>query len=131
MIKSVFTNQLFTGRTVKKDVYLIFDGSTIQQVSAAKKGKLIGEYPVITPAFIDPHSHIGMHRSGEPSAEGETNDHIDSILALPDALDSVQMDDVAFQDAIEMGVLYSCIVPGSGNIERARCWHGGCGGIRQ
>jgi imidazolonepropionase-like amidohydrolase len=35
---------------------------------------------------------------------------------LPDALDSVQMDDAAFRDAVEMGVLYSCILPGSGNI---------------
>ena len=116
MIKSVFAHRLYTGRSVKKNVYLVFDGSIIQRVSTVKRGQLLGEYPVITPAFIDPHSHIGMHRSGEPSGEGETNDHLDSILALPDALDSVQMDDASFRDAIEMGVLYSCIVPGSGNI---------------
>jgi imidazolonepropionase-like amidohydrolase len=41
---------------------------------------------------------------------------LDAILALPDALDSVQMDDKAFLEAVEMGVLYSCVVPGSGNI---------------
>jgi len=35
---------------------------------------------------------------------------------LSDVLDAVQMDDAAFQDAIEMGVLYSCVLPGSGNI---------------
>jgi imidazolonepropionase-like amidohydrolase len=35
---------------------------------------------------------------------------------LTDALDSVQMDDSALRDAVEMGVLYSCVVPGSGNI---------------
>jgi imidazolonepropionase-like amidohydrolase len=57
-----------------------------------------------------------MDRSGEPSAEGEANDHHDSILAITDALDSVQMDDKAFKDAVEAGVLYSCVVPGSGNI---------------
>ena len=57
-----------------------------------------------------------MHRAGEPSAESEANEHLDSILVLPDALDSVQMDDRALQDAIEMGVLYSCVVPGSGNV---------------
>jgi len=115
-MKSIFAEVLYTGKSVKKNVYLVFNGKTIQRVSAAKKGEVIGEFAVVTPAFIDPHSHIGMHRSGEPSAEGETNDHTDSILALPDALDSVQMDDAAFQDAVEMGVLYSCILPGSGNI---------------
>jgi imidazolonepropionase-like amidohydrolase len=30
------------------------------------------------------------------------------------------MDDAAFQDAMEMGVLYSCVVPGSGNIMGGR-----------
>ena len=57
-----------------------------------------------------------MERSGEPSGEGEANDHLDSILALTDALDSVQMDDKSFREAVEAGVLYSCVVPGSGNI---------------
>jgi len=41
---------------------------------------------------------------------------MDTILALADALDSVHMDDQAFREAVEMGVLYSCVVPGSGNI---------------
>ncbi|MDY7036999.1 MAG: amidohydrolase family protein [Thermodesulfobacteriota bacterium] len=65
---------------------------------------------------MDPHSHISMARAGEPANEMEANDHLDSVLALADALDSVQMDDPALQDAVEMGVLYSCILPGSGNI---------------
>jgi imidazolonepropionase-like amidohydrolase len=38
------------------------------------------------------------------------------MLFLADALDSVQMDDTSFRDSIEMGVLYSCVLPGSGNI---------------
>jgi imidazolonepropionase-like amidohydrolase len=41
---------------------------------------------------------------------------MDSVLAISDALDSVQMDDVAFRDAVEAGVLYSGVLPGSGNI---------------
>jgi imidazolonepropionase-like amidohydrolase len=57
-----------------------------------------------------------MYRTAEPEAEGEGNDEMQAILALSDALDSVQMDDLAFGEAIEMGVLYSCVVPGSGNI---------------
>ena len=37
-------------------------------------------------------------------------------ISNPDALDSVQMDDAAFVSSMESGVLYSCVVPGSGNI---------------
>jgi imidazolonepropionase-like amidohydrolase len=107
---------MYTGKAVKEDAYLNFKGTKITGVSASKNGELIGEFEVVTPAFIDPHSHIGMQRAGEPYAESEANEHLDSILTLPDALDSVQMDDRAFRDAVEMGVLYSCIVPGSGNI---------------
>lgn len=116
MLRCIYANILYTGRTVKRDVFLAFNGQKISGIYNSKRGELIGEFPVVTPAFVDPHSHIGMHRSGEPASEGEANDHLDSILALPDALDSVQMDDTAFKDAVEMGVLYSCIVPGSGNI---------------
>ena len=112
----IFAKTIYTGESIVREGYLVFGGSTIIGLSKSAKGQLLGEFEVLTPAFIDPHSHIGMERSGEPSAEGEANDHLDSILALPDALDSVQMDDKAFREAVEAGVLYSCVVPGSGNI---------------
>ena len=108
--------KIYTGKSIIQDACLTFDGPEIVRVSKTPKGKLLGEFAVITPAFIDPHSHIGLARSGEPSGEAEANDQLDSIQALSDALDSVQMDDSALQDAVEMGVLYSCVVPGSGNI---------------
>lgn len=116
IMSCVHAKKIYTGKSVVDNAYLVFSGKKITGISKAKKGKVLGTCAVITPAFIDPHSHIGMHRAGEPAAESESNDHLDSILALPDALDSVQMDDVSFQDAVEMGVLYSCVVPGSGNI---------------
>lgn len=114
----LFADQLYTGIDLKDQVYLSFKGTTIQGVSKRKpsQGKLIGRFPVVTPAFIDPHSHIGLYRAGEPESEGEGNEQARPLFFLPDALDSLQMDDPAFADAIEMGVLYSCIVPGSGNI---------------
>jgi len=112
----VHGKMIYTGSSIVKDSHLLFDGERIAGISKTREGKFLGTFPVLTPAFIDPHSHIGMHRSGEPESEGETNEHMQPILAVPDALDSVQMDDTAFQDAIEAGVLYSCVVPGSGNI---------------
>ncbi len=108
--------KIYTGKKVVEDAYVVFNGKKIVGVSKEKKGKLVGRFPVVTPAFVDPHSHIAMIRAGEPGAESEANEHMDSILAVPDALDSVQMDDAALTDAIEAGVLYSCVLPGSGNI---------------
>jgi imidazolonepropionase-like amidohydrolase len=115
-MNSIFANTIYTGKAIVTDRYLIFNGKNITGLAKAAKGQVLGRYDILTPAFIDPHSHIGMERSGEPSGEGEANDQLDSILALTDALDSVQMDDKAFRDAVESGVLYSCVVPGSGNI---------------
>ena len=107
---------IYTGKGIVKDSYVLFSGQRITGISKTKKGELLGSYSVVTPAFIDPHTHIGMIRAGEPSGEAEANENMDSILALSDALDSVQLDDASFKDAIEMGALYSCVVPGSGNI---------------
>ncbi len=115
-MNSIHAKLIYTGKSVVENAYLSFEKKKIIGISKSKKGTVLGKFAVLTPAFIDPHSHIGMHRAGEPSNEGESNENMNSILVLPDALDSVQMDDAAFQDAIEMGVLYSCIVPGSGNI---------------
>jgi len=112
----IHAKTIYTGNSIVKDAHLLFDGSRLAGISKARDGKLLGKFDVVTPAFIDAHSHIGMHRSGEPESEGETNEHMQPILAVSDALDSVQMDDTSFRDAIEAGVLYSCVVPGSGNI---------------
>lgn len=115
-MKSIHGKTVYTGNERLQDACIVFEGRRITAVSATPQGEMLGSYPVITPAFIDPHSHIGLHRAGEPGEEAESNDRMDSIQALPDALDSVQMDDIAFRDAIEAGVLYSCVMPGSGNI---------------
>lgn len=112
----VYAKLLYTGKSILKNTYVLFSGQMVSGISKTPKGKLLGKHEVITPAFIDPHSHIGMDRAGEPGSEAEANETLNSILTLTDALDSVQMDDVSFQEAVEMGVLYSCVVPGSGNI---------------
>ena len=115
-MQCVHAKKIYTGKRVVENAYVVFDGKKMVGVSKTKRGTQAGACEVVTPAFIDGHSHIGLARSGEPGAESETNENMDSILALVDALDSLQMDDVALGEAVEMGVLYSCIVPGSGNI---------------
>jgi len=104
---------MYTGKRVLKNAHVAFD-RTIRTVSTGEPARVDTSFDVITPAFIDPHNHIGIHRLFD--SWGESNEHMDSMLLLADILDSVQMDDPAFRRAIENGVLYSCVVPGSANL---------------
>lgn len=120
-MKAVKADVLYTGKPneVLKNVYLVFDGKEIKNIEKTrpKEAEIIElDSAVITPAFIDAHCHIGMSRAGEHPAETEVNEKLDSILPLVDALNSIYMDDKSFKESIEHGVLYSCILPGSGNI---------------
>jgi imidazolonepropionase-like amidohydrolase len=108
--------RLFTGREILHDTDLSFEGECIASVGPDGSGERLGAFEVITPAMIDPHSHIGLVRAGEPETEAEVNDRQDPMIIAADALDSLQMDDQALTEAVEAGVLYSCILPGSGNI---------------
>jgi len=112
----VYAKEIYTGRGVVKDAYVAFDGTKIAGVSKSPRGKVLGRFAAATPAFIDAHCHIGLARAGEPSQEAEVNERLEMISAVPDALDSVMMDDPSFKESIEAGVLYSCVVPGSAQI---------------
>ena len=110
----IFAETLFDGRKQLKDVSVIVEDDRITDIV---KKRLAPDFSgVVTPAFIDAHSHIGMDRAGEPGQEGEANDTSDQFLPVNDPLDSVYFDDLSFEEAVDFGVLYSCIVPGSGNL---------------
>jgi imidazolonepropionase-like amidohydrolase len=123
VIKSI---TLFDGISERKNMFVGFEGDEIKYVGNSKPPEncemvLEGDAShnstiVITPAFIDPHSHIGMVRSGEPSKEEEANEHMNSIYPLVNALHSIYMDDPSFSESVESGVLYSVVLPGSGNV---------------
>lgn len=116
MPKQIIINAttLYDGNTVLENKAVIVEGNQIVGITARKKN---ADYEgVVTPAFIDAHSHIGMDREGEPYQEGETNDYTNQFLISNDPIDSIYFDDHAFQDAVDFGHLYSCVVPGSGNL---------------
>ncbi|MEA3266508.1 MAG: amidohydrolase family protein [Candidatus Fermentibacteria bacterium] len=110
----VFAEVLYDGRKKLENCSIVIEGDKIVDVL---QKKLDADYSgFVTPAFIDAHSHIGMDREGEPWTESELNDTLNQILPLNDPLNSIYFDDRAFKDAVDFGVLYSCVVPGSGNL---------------
>ncbi len=113
-MKFVKATRLFDGKSLRDDVYVGFEKKIEYIGDERPQGEYLGE-GVVTPAFVDGHSHIGMARAGEPSSEDEANEQMDSVYPLVNAMHSVYMDDRAFEESVESGVLYSTILPGSGN----------------
>lgn len=105
---------LYDGISSFRDMYVGFDKKIEYIGKERPEGEFLGE-GIVTPGFIDGHSHIGMDRAGEPSSEAEANEQMDSIYPLVNALHSVYMDDKSFAESVESGVLYSTVLPGSGN----------------
>ncbi len=105
---------LFDGHRKIGNCSVVVEGTKI--VDVVRKKMKSDFHGFVTPGFIDAHSHIGMDREGEPWTESETNDTFGQILPVNDPVNSIYFDDRAFKDAVDFGVLYSCVVPGSGNI---------------
>ena len=118
-MKVIKSRLLFDGVDEKRDYFIGFEDDEIKYVGNSQpkeSSEIIAEGAVVTPAFIDSHSHIGMVRSGEPDKEEEANEHMNSVYPLVNALHSIYMDDPSFKESVESGVLYSTVLPGSGNI---------------
>ena len=105
---------LYDGKNKFEDKSVVLENDKIAEITSKKINYDFEGY--VTPAFIDAHSHIGMIRQGEPSEEAEGNDLLEQILPTNNPLNSIYFDDRAFKDAVDFGVLYSCVVPGSGNL---------------
>ena len=127
-MKLVKCARLFDGISEIKDCYVGFEGEEIKYVgnggrpkideNATNSSEIIaeGDSYTVTPGYIDAHSHIGLVRSGEPDREEEANERFNPIYPLVNALHSIYMDDSSFTESVESGVLYSTVLPGSGNI---------------
>jgi imidazolonepropionase-like amidohydrolase len=107
-------SELYDGSKKQNRKTIVVEGGRIVDVANSKaRPDFEG---VVTPALIDGHSHIGMFRAGEPGAESEGNEELKQILPESNPLHGVYYDDPTFAAAVDFGVLYSCIIPGSGNV---------------
>jgi imidazolonepropionase-like amidohydrolase len=85
-MKVIKSDTLFDGISERKDMFVGFEDDEIRYLGNSKPSEnceiILEENAshsntiVTTPAFIDPHSHIRMVRSGEPNREEEANEQI-------------------------------------------------------
>ena len=69
---------------------------------------------VITPGFVDAHSHIGGFPEGEEDAD--LNEITNPLTPELDAYYGINPDSRDFEQAIRQGITTSCLVPGSANV---------------
>ena len=73
-----------------------------------------GKY--ILPGFIDAHTHIGLDEEIYAVEGDDVNEISDPVTPELQALDGINLDDLAFADALSGGVTRSISLPGSANV---------------
>lgn len=71
---------------------------------------------VITPGFIDAHTHIGIREMGVGKEGDDINESADPITPHVRAIDATYPGDTAFGDALAAGITAVNVMPGSGNV---------------
>lgn len=109
-----------TRGTVKKGTLLIGDGTIeaigerIQIPKDAEVWNVKGK--VIIPGMIDAHTHLGLRQDGVGSEHSDEDEVENPIVPQLRALDAINPEDIAFQDALRAGVTTVGIMPGSYNV---------------
>lgn len=84
---------------------LAADGATV--INAAGK--------VVTPGFVDAHSHVGGIGGMGPNDE-DLNEITNPLTPELDAYYGINPDDKQFKTTLAQGITTSCLVPGSANV---------------
>src|SRR6476646_7988602 len=74
------------------------------------------EGKVITPGFIDAHTHVGIGDMGVGREGQDTNEGSDPVTPQVRAIDATYPGDSAFADALAAGITAVNVMPGSGNV---------------
>ena len=69
-----------------------------------------------SPGLIDAHTHLGVYAEGRGDMGDDGNEMVDPVTPHIRALDSIDPEDQAFQEARADGVTCAMITPGSANV---------------
>ncbi len=71
---------------------------------------------IVTPGFIDAHTHIGIDEEIHQPIGDDCNEMTEPNTAELRAMDAINYRDPAFQDAVQAGITTVMIAPGSANV---------------
>lgn len=105
-----------------KDGRLLIEGSKILAVGdedlliPAEAEVIDAKGRIVTPGFIDAHTHMGIDEEIHSSVGDDCNEMTDPLTPQLRAYDGVNMQDIGFTDASNAGVTTVMIAPGSANV---------------
>jgi imidazolonepropionase-like amidohydrolase len=114
---NIFTmvgDNIENGTVLIKDGNIIEIGESIAIPSGTEIIRVNGR--IITPGLIDAHNHIGMFEEIYRVEGDDGNEMTDPLTPHLRAIDAVNPEDLAFQDALKGGVTTVVTGPGSANI---------------
>lgn len=71
---------------------------------------------VLIPGMIDAHTHLGLRQDGVSADQSDEDEVGDPVVPHIRALDAINPEDIAFQDALAGGVTTVGVMPGSYNV---------------
>ena len=113
---------LFTmaGENIENGTVLISDGKILEvgkNVIIPPETEIIRvDGKIVTPGLIDAHTHVGMFEEIYRVEGDDGNEITDPVTPQLRAIDAVNPEDLAFQDALKGGVTTVVTGPGSANI---------------
>lgn len=115
VIKNALVYTMADAGVVKADI-LVENGKITaigENLSAETVIDAVGK--VVTPGFVDAHSHIGGIADLTPLGE-DLNEITNPLTPELDAYYGINPKDKCFGYAIEQGITTSCLIPGSANV---------------
>ena len=113
------------GPAIAEGVILIDEGKIVavgRDVLAPEDADVIdARGKLITPGLIDAHTHLGIDEQGVGIAGDDGNESVEPVTPHLRAIDAINPEDIAFDDARQAGVTASEVKPGSGNVIGGQC----------